>query len=226
MKFVRHFSVLLMVMFFNVYAAIDTVTVGTIKVAVKEQALLIPAVMAIDSGILEFMAVTKGGKTYESVLTVDCNSMDFHACLLLINSKPGTISYKGDSIKTPIVRGDTMLCNIVYNDSTGKSLTIPVFDLIRLCNPEKRAQGDSLKKKIAWIFVGSQEVDLDGSGKKVRASSLDGSLIGILINPSTEICLSEVTDNPYRGEMTGFCIDEKKAKELPKKFFLRITRKK
>jgi hypothetical protein len=91
MNFVRLYSGLLIVMCFNVYAAIDTVTVGTIKVAVKDQALLIPATMAIDSGILEYMAVSKGGKTYESVLAVDCNAMDFHSCLLLINGRSGGV---------------------------------------------------------------------------------------------------------------------------------------
>jgi hypothetical protein len=208
------------------FAAPDTLTVGTLKVAVKEQAVLIPVSPAIDTGILEYLAVTKGGKTYESVLAADCDAKDLHAALLLINAKPGGVTTREDSIRTPVIRGDTMVCEVVYRDAKGKTITIPALDLVRHCNPGKRAEGEAVKKKIRWLFIGSQEVDLDGKGKMTLASALEGSLISIIIDPSVEICLSELTDNPYRGEQQGFCVDEKKIKALPKTFLLKITRKK
>jgi len=219
------FAGLLAVFAFEAHAIQDTVTVGTIKVVVKEQALLIPAAMAIDSGILEYMAVTKGGKTYESVLAADCDAKDFHAGLLLINAKPGGVKYKNDSVKTPMVLGDAMTCDIVFIDPKGKTATTPAFDLIRHCDPGKKAAGDAFKKKASWVFIGSHEVDMDGRGKMMLASSMEGSLISIIIDATVEISLSEPFDNPYRGERQGFCIDEKKAQQMPKNFFLRIAKK-
>ncbi|MBN1131066.1 MAG: hypothetical protein JXA71_18905 [Chitinispirillaceae bacterium] len=208
------------------FAAPDTVTVGAIKVAAREQALLIPVSTAIDSGILEYLAVTKGGKTYESVLAADCDAKDLHAALLLINAKPGGVTVKEDSTRTMVVSGDTMLCDVVYRDAKGKTGTMPASDLFRHCNPAKRAEGEALKKGTPWLFIGSHEVDLDGKGKKVLASAMEGSLISIIIDPSVEISLGQSTDNPYRGEQQGFCVDEKRIKTLPKTFLLKITRKK
>ncbi|MBD3314177.1 MAG: hypothetical protein GF344_00180, partial [Chitinivibrionales bacterium] len=200
----------------------DTVEVGRIKVVVKETALLVPAKAAADSGILEYLAVATGGKTYESVMELECDPRNFHAALLLLNAKPGGVRFSEGPDAGPSVRGDTLEIDVVYK--RGDSLrTIDALDLISFRDTALAKQEKAHKEDLAWVFTGSETVEVE-RGKTAHASTLEGSLIGIFIDPTAEINISKVTRNPYRGEVFGFAVNAARAQMLPERFWLRLRK--
>ncbi len=203
----------------------DTVQLGNIKVSVKDKSILIPAKSAIDSGILEYMAVTKSGKTYESVMALQCDAKNFHAALLLINTKPGKIIYPKDSNSNIRVLGDTLLLDVIFAGSNSKTKTIPVLDLIEYRDPLLAKKGNDLKKNLHWIFTGSRTINIDGRGKMVHESVTTGSLIAIFIDEAAEINFSKTSKTPYQGDTFGFKIKTDIIKKIGKNYLLRITKK-
>ncbi len=202
----------------------DTINLGKIRVISSEQALLIPAKPALDSGILEYIAVTTGGKTYESVLALDCDPKNFHAALLLINAKPGKIGYVDNPETSLVVIGDTLDLTIVYSDRE-KTVSLDVKDLITYRDSASSEAQKGLKKEMRWVFTGSTALKVDNQGTRVHGSAMEGSLVSIVPDPNAEINCTKLIDNPYRTS-GGFCVNTAMVKRLGSECYLKIKKKK
>ncbi len=170
------------------------------------------------------LAVTKAGKIYESAISLDCDAKNFHAALLLINSKSGKISYPQNPDDDVKVSGDTLLLDIVYVDKNKKQKIIPALDIISYRDSTSLKKEKELKKDIHWIFTGSRTVDVNGKGKLVHESIMTGSLIAIFIDEAAEINFSKQTKNPYQGDNMGFKINSIVLKQLGNNYLLRIKK--
>jgi hypothetical protein len=77
----------------------DVVMVGDVRVDLKAKRVEAPAQIMLAEGILEFVAVSKGGKTYESVLVVEVPPFHVQMALLMAGFKEGDAI--GVSVKLP-----------------------------------------------------------------------------------------------------------------------------
>jgi hypothetical protein len=117
--------------------------IGNVIIDLKDKEVKIPGVVNMDSGIIEYLAVSKMGKDHESILVLDAEPVNIHTGLLLLNIKPG-----GDPGEANILSGDEVELYISWREK----------------NREKKIRAENLifnqVKKAAmqdthWIFNGS-----------------------------------------------------------------------
>jgi hypothetical protein len=200
----------------------DTVLCGNIKVIVSEQALIVPARASIDSGILEYLAVAPEGKAYESVMILDCKPMELHTGLLLIHAKPGGI--KGNKTGFPTVFGDTLLMELGFRKD-GKDSSMAVTDLFESRDPARMKNEAEKKKKIKWVFTGSELTEIKEPRQTIHAATVSGSMIALFSDPAAEINCSFVTQSPYNNPVEGFQVKKGLLRSLSPMIFLKIRKK-
>ena len=101
-------------------------------------------------GAIEYLAVSKGGKEYESVIVLECTPGAIYNALIkfgLKKGKPATFDEQGNSI---LPRGDPVRLFIEWQDDAGKITRIRAEDLIYSTKTKKRMQ------YINWPFTGSE----------------------------------------------------------------------
>jgi hypothetical protein len=100
--------------------------------------------------LLEFLAVLKGGKEYESLLVFDCRAIDLNLALIGAGYKAeGGVRRKGDP-NTP--KGDPVYLRLRWKTDAGKAKTIRAEDLLY-----NRATKKPMRRT-AWVFSGSSFV--------------------------------------------------------------------
>ena len=60
-----------------------------VAIDLKERCVDIEATICLDSGMLELVACTKGGKEHESIVAVAARPMHIHTALLLLGAEAG-----------------------------------------------------------------------------------------------------------------------------------------
>ena len=152
---------------------------GLVRLDKKQGSVTIPAFVNLKEGIIEYLLVTSGGKTHESVLRTDAEPHHIHVAMLLLGARgAGTNELPADpALSLP---GDDVSVEVVWKKGTR----------------EKRARAESLvldrKRKAAmtkgdWTYTGSR-IREDGF-----AAQADGSIISLITD------VDALVNNPRPG---------------------------
>lgn len=139
-------------------------------------------------GAIEYLACSKGGKTYESMVVLKCKPTEFHEALKKIGLKPGKAAYFDDSGKHVPPSGDKVRIFIEWKNPKGKTMNMRAEDLIYNKKTKKSMQ------HIDWIFAGSTFMEDPETEEQVLQAEYTGSIVSthhgdhtvIIQNPLSE----------------------------------------
>jgi hypothetical protein len=141
--------------------------------------------VATTEGILEFVAVEKGGRDYESLFALDCRPSALKFVLLLIGcetNRPVGIEMEWRDQRVPVEQ-------LLIDRHTKKP---PV--------------------KLEWLFTGSYFTKSVLDGKEVFQADEEQAFIALWRQDAVLINLKQDSGNPYRGGAQGF---EANTKAMP-----------
>ena len=145
--------------------------------------------------LLEFLAVEPTGRTYESLLTLDCRPSGMQAALLLLGCKPHEKS------------GTKLVLELEWT-LEGRIQKAPIEEMLL----ERRTQ--KTPGPLPWVFTGSQFVRLPGAETEVFLADAEEAFIGLYAHDGLLIQLGGDFGNPYRSAEAGFAAN---ASRLPPK---------
>ncbi len=132
----------------------------------------------LQEGPIELFACAKGGKEYESVISLDVNPEMLHFCLLMMRLKPGKPGtgprFQGDPDRRP----------------TGSPVTVKVKWRVGKVEEVHRAEDlcwNAIDKRTMlrtpWVFVGSKIHKDPDTGKKIYWANVEKSIITVYWDP-------------------------------------------
>jgi len=126
------------------------VSIGKVRWYKKPRRIEVDGYFSHQDNLLEFLAVIKGGKEYESLLVFDCRAIDLNLALIGAGYKAaGGVRKKGDP-QTP--KGDPVYLSLEWKTDEGKTKRIRAEELLY-----NRATKKPMRKT-AWVFSGSSFV--------------------------------------------------------------------
>jgi len=171
------------------------IKLGGMIVDRKRKEVIVPALINLNRGILEYYAVVEGGKLHESVLKLLIKPSDLHLALILAGFEPS--EYGPQDPKTyqrPLKkRGSLVRLYVKWTPAELKReqwlpASVWLFD---------RAL-DNAPEPLTYVFQGS----VMSQGKYM--ADLDMSVIGLIPDETTVLALIEDKGNPYRGDRQGY----------------------
>lgn len=164
----------------------EPVTVGIvhwphITVDLENRWIDIEGFVGINAGWLEQVVCTPRTRVHESVIAALARPSHIHAALLLLGLEPGKPGRwriddndpAGLSYIIDAPQGSAVRATVLFTDSNGMSIEVPVNQWIRDHNT-----GMQLPDK-PWIFGGSF-MHRDYSGREVYAADSSGSIMGLV----------------------------------------------
>ncbi len=128
------------------------VKIGKVRWFKKARRIEVDGYFSYQNNLLEFLAVIKGGKEYESLLVFDCKAIDINLALIGAGYKAsGGVQKKGDP-NTP--KGDPLYLSLEWKTGAGKSKRIRAEEVLF-----NRATKKPMRKT-AWVFSGSSFVKI------------------------------------------------------------------
>ena len=123
-------------------------------------------------GAIEYVAVSKGGKEYESILVLDASPEDIYNALIVLGVKKGNPTrFDEDTEKTLPPSGGPVRLLVEWKDA-GKVKQVRIEDLIYNTKKQKKMA------KIDWLFVGSSMGYFDPeSDDEVLLASINRNII-------------------------------------------------
>lgn len=135
----------------------DNFEVGGIVVNAKRKTVSFPASVNMTSGLLEYLIVSEGGKTHESLLVTKIDPVNLHAVMLLLGAKgvlppetsaPSSVISSAALAAAPVLKGDGIEISVSWSSGTTQHL-VPAEDLIyNLKTQASMSHGE-------WIYNGS-----------------------------------------------------------------------
>jgi hypothetical protein len=142
-----------------------------------------PGKVANTNGILEFVAVEKEGREYESLLALNCRPQIFQAALLALCGETGLT--RQVTIEVAWVAG-------------GKAQRVPV-DRWLLDRKTKQPPAG-----LKWVFNGSRFVKHPVTGNIVFQADEERAHVALWWQPSIPVNIAGDFGNPYKGDTHGF----------------------
>jgi hypothetical protein len=138
--------------------------------------------ICMKEGPIELLACAKGGKEYESVITLDVNPEVLHFFLLMMGLKPGDTGpkFQGDPENAPT--GSPVIIEVQWKEN----------------DKVQRVRGEDLcwntidrrpMERTHWVFVGSRMVEDQETGKKMLWVKREKSIITVYRDPYSLIDL-------------------------------------
>ena len=176
-----------------------------IRVDVEGQVVRLEASLCLREGILEYVAVSRRGKTYESLFELKARPSQIHAALILAGLEPRRSGEKAGPDDTPLRIKVKWEKGTLQRDGN----TVPVEELLTDRSRSGKAEA------LTWRFTGSiLGPDIDGKpGETVYVADLERSVIAIWPDQTAVLNLIQKSRNPYRGDTYGF---EARTNSLPK----------
>jgi hypothetical protein len=153
--------------------------VGLVRLDRERREIRIPAFVNLREGALEYLLVTSGGKTHESLLRTDAEPQQIHVAMLLLGARgAGADSLPEDPARA--LPGDRVTIEVVWKKKSR----------------EQRARAETFvrdrKRKAAmtkgdWIYTGSR------MREEGFAAQMDGSIVSLITDPDALI------NNPRPG---------------------------
>lgn len=150
--------------------------IGNIQIDKNDRSIAFPALINMDKGLLEYLLVSSGGKTHESLLRTRVKPYDLQIAFLLLGfegtNKP--VAYQGSP---EVPSGEPLLMTVQYNDAGGRNFEItPEKWIVRIIDDKKKQING-----IDWIYTGSMIVE----GQFLAQA--DGSIAAIFHDPVSMI---------------------------------------
>lgn len=180
--------------------------------------------VCIEQGILEYLAVARGGKAYESLVSLNCRPSHLQAALLIAGYQPGEVdppvrgdfAPDGDPAAHPTPEGALQVTappSRYWSDSSREPTRVTLeVELQRADGAWERRPIESMlldrstrrpPSRLMWAFTGSFFHRDPSSGFEVFVADAEKSLIALWYDPTALLNLSQDVGNPYRGEDTG-----------------------
>ncbi|MGE4181083.1 MAG: YdjY domain-containing protein [Limisphaerales bacterium] len=154
---------------------------GEVLIDKNDRSVTFPAVVNMNSSVVEYFAVATGGKTHESVLRTDARPFDIHVGMLLLGAKGATSAdpavFFDPKQKTP---GDEIDVLLRYDDE-GRSVIHPAASWIH------NAETKTTMTAGPWAYNGSQVIE--GGFVAQR----EGSIVSLISDPYA------LVNNPRQG---------------------------
>jgi hypothetical protein len=178
----------------------DTVRLPGLTVhAVAEPYVEATGKLALTEGILEFVAVETTGRTYESLVGLECKPSALQFALLLIGCEPSPNPKEHDPKGK---MGDRLDIELEWNVND-KVTRMPIDQLMI-----NRSTGKP-PTDLAWYFTGSNFIKTM-DGKRVFYADMDQSFIALIWMPGVLINLGNDLGNPYEGANSGLEVHTKR----------------
>lgn len=179
--------------------------IGKVVLDKSKRTVSIPARVNMTKGVVEYILVTEGGKSHESVFTTDARPSDVHtACLLLGMKELPVTSWPADY--TGIARENRILVEIAWRGN-GPQKKIPATQCVVSKGPES---GETVSfQNLAsgpWLYGGSC---IEGGA---FAANREGSLIAVIADKSALV-------NGIRPNSDDDTLYEANGKLLPEQNF-------
>ena len=145
--------------------------------AVHEEFVEATGQVATTNGILEFVAVEKSGRDYESLFTLDCRPSALKFALLLIGCETN----------------DPVSIEMEWRDKR-----VPVESLLIDRHTKKPPA------KMPWVFTGSYFIKSVLDGTELFKADDEQAFIALRWEDAVLINVKHDFGNPYRGEAEGF----------------------
>jgi hypothetical protein len=165
----------------------DVMMVKAIRVDLARRRLEIPGTIALQTGMLEFIAVAPGGKAYESMLTVDASAVQLRLALTLLG-------FEGTDAAKP---GQTMTVALRLKRG-GKDVEVPIEELLI-----DRRTGKA-PKDLRWWVTAFGDPD---KNEALRTTQLVSVVAHERFAP---LRVAGDTGNPYAGRDQGLTTDPEK----------------
>ncbi|HOW70260.1 MAG TPA: YdjY domain-containing protein [Phycisphaerae bacterium] len=196
-------------------------TLPGITIQARNREILLDGRICIESGILEYLAVSRGGKTYESLFELDCQPRHLHAGLLIAGYTAGTLApeFQGDFAPQATASRPEGAPTIPEppDGALGKGGNPPSYLAIEV--ELKQADGSwrrqPLEKllvnrgtgkppgRLRWAFTGSFFRRDENTGEEYFIADVEKSLAAFWFDPTALINLAADMGNPYRSEDGG-----------------------
>lgn len=128
-----------------------------------------------DVAVLEFIANTKGGyKSYESLIELDTNAIDFNVGLILIGLERERSVTPRFHFDPNVPQGDPVEVTVSWEDERGKRRKVQAEELV---------YNETSKKTLPkgpWVYTGSTFI----TNSTAFVADLDGVLIGFVHSPA------------------------------------------
>jgi len=124
-------------------------------------------------GVLEYAATCEGGKVYESLFILQPKAEDILAACQQLGLKRGKAAVDQGPGKHTMPEGQGVMVWVRWKDAAGKEQLRRVEDFVR---DEKTTE---TMPHCEWTYVGSEEVEDPGTGKKVPQVSIVKNIISL-----------------------------------------------
>ena len=195
--------------------------------------------ICIETGILEYLAVSREGKTYESLFELDCRPQHLHTALLLAGHTAGALApeLQGDFAPEATEARPEGAPSIPPPPSTAPARNAPppsyLIIEVELQQPDgswrrqpletllvNRATGKP-PSRLRWAFTGSFFRRDEKNGEEYFIADVEKSLIALWFDPTALVNLAADMGNPYRSEDGG--LEAAKANRPPKDTPVRLV---
>lgn len=156
-----------------------TLKVGNVTIDKETRSVSFPGWINMQSGLVEYLIVTRQGKRHESVLVADIRPLHLQVALLLLGLESGgNLEAQGDSA---MPSGDSVTIQVSWVTKSGKAETHAATDLIYNSVSSKPME------PTVWIFTGSTVWE------KGLVADTEGSIVATYSDPAALI------NNPLPG---------------------------
>lgn len=196
-------------------------TLPGITIDRRNREILLDGRICIETGILEYLAVGREGKTYESLFDLDCRPQHLHAALLIAGYTAGVLAseFQGDFAPETTASRPEGAPPIPSPPSSAPAragnppsyLTIEA-ELRQPDGSWRRQPLESLlvnrstgkpPGRLRWAFTGSFFRRDENTGEEYFIADVERSLIALWYDPTALINLAADIGNPYRSEDGG-----------------------
>ncbi len=185
----------------------------------KRQVIL-PAVVQLQKGTLEFLLCVKGAKDHETLLVTKVPPSALHASLLALGVMPGrpgrwTTPPGGQPVFEP-AKGARLDVTLRWKDPKGRAREMPARQWLLAAGKETRPSD------VRWVFVGSDFLDdgrywADVEGLHISVANFAASVVDVPFKSSAENAFLEFACNdkavPAKGTPVQVVITVPKGEE-------------
>lgn len=214
-------------------------TLPGITIEPRNREILLDGRICIETGILEYLAVGREGKTYESLFELDCRPQHLHAALLIAGYTAGVLApeFQGDFAPEATASRPEGAPAIPSPPSSAPARTgnPPSYLTIEaeLRQPDGSWRRQPLESlllnrstgkppgRLRWAFTGSFFRRDENTGEEYFIADVERSLIALWYDPTALINLAADVGNPYRSEDGG--LEAAATQRLPKGTPIRLV---
>ena len=146
---------------------------GHVRLNQETRTITFPATVNLRDVNVEYLVVTREGKTHESILRTEAEPLHLHLALLLINAKPPGTNALPDA-PSPAMTGEKLHLEVTWKSGeTTKTVRAEELVLDQMTRaPASRGP---------WIFTGSR------MREGTFAAQVDGSIVSLITDPDALI---------------------------------------